>query len=403
MKLRKFGRVMLAFVVSAGLAYSITACGVSHTVDFVFVTASKGTTQGVGQISVFAVDSQSGALSQVPDSPFISGGRNPVAEVTGADSKNLYVANELDNTIVQFKIGSDGKLYSTHTVNTPGSEPTALAVSPDGKFLFVLDNFRPNSPVFTDLNPGPGGLVVFPLDATGNFGTPVANGNTNFWPLPFQPTSINVLANGKSLYVVSRTGSVPGTNGVVTGFSIGSGGVLLDLPGSPFTAGTSPNAIASDPTSRFVYVTDGASNQIIAYGVTPNGTLVPTVNGPTTTGGFPDAVTVDPRGLFVYVANYNDPSVWAYAIDQATGVPTTVSSGGVYANEAGPTCLLIEPALGRFLYVSNFLADTVTGLQINPTTGGMIATQGPVYKSAPQPTCVAAVTHGNHAIQHTQG
>ncbi|HEY0795524.1 MAG TPA: beta-propeller fold lactonase family protein [Acidisarcina sp.] len=403
MKSRKFGRFILASAVSVGMVYSITACGVSHTVDFVFVTASKGTTNGVGQISSFAVDSQSGALSQVPDSPFLSGGRNPVAEVTGADSKNLYVANELDNTIVQFQIGNDGKLYSTHTVNTPGSEPVALAVSPDGKYLFVLDNFRPNNPVYTDLNPGPGGLVVIPLDSTGNFGTPVANGNTSFWPLPFQPAAINVLANGSSLYVVSRTGSVPGTNGVVTGFSIGSGGTLTPVAGSPFTAGTSPNAIASDPTSRFVYVTDGASNQIISYGVTSSGALVPSTNGPTTTGGFPDAVTVDPRGLFVYVANYNDPSVWAFAIDQATGVPTAVSSGGVYANEAGPTCVLIEPALGRFLYVSNFLADTVTGLEINPTTGGMIATQGPVYKAAAQPTCVSAVTHGNHAIQHTQG
>ena len=236
MKLRKFGRVMLATAVSLGTIYSITACGVSHTVDFIFVTASKGTTNGEGQISSFAVDSQSGALSQVPDSPFLSGGRNPVAEVTAANSKNLYVANELDNTIVQFKIGNDGKLYSTHTINTPGSEPVGLAVSPDGKYLFVLDNFRPNNPVYTDLNPGPGGLIVIPLDATGNFGTPVANGNTSFWPLPFQPISINVLANGQFLYVVSRTGSVSGTNGVVTGFGIGSGGTLTPIAGSPFSA-----------------------------------------------------------------------------------------------------------------------------------------------------------------------
>ena len=80
MKLRKFGRVTLATALSAGLVFCITACGVSHTVDYVFVTASKGNACGEGQISSYKVDSQSGALTQVPDSPFLRGGRNPVAE-----------------------------------------------------------------------------------------------------------------------------------------------------------------------------------------------------------------------------------------------------------------------------------------------------------------------------------
>ena len=403
MKLRKFGRVLLASAVSTGLVTCITACGVSHTVDYLFVTASKGNASGVGEISSYSVDSVSGALTQVPDSPFLSGGRNPVAEVTAPNGSNLYVANQLDNTIVQFKIGDDGKLYPTSTVNTPGSEPTALAVSPDGTLLFVTDNYAPNNPAYTDLNPGPGGLIVFPINATGGLGTPVANGSLNFWPLPFTPAGVNVLANGSTVYVVSKSGAVAGTNGGVTAFTIGSGGALTTVPGSPFAAGASPNAVATDPTSRFLYVTDGASNQLISYGIATGGALVPQVNGPTATGGFPDAVTVDPRGMFVYIANYNDPSVMAFAIDQATGNPTSVATGGTYAARTGPTCVLIEPSLGRFLYVSNFLDNTVTGLEINTTTGGMIATQGPDYLAAPQPTCLAAVTHGNHAIQHTQG
>jgi 6-phosphogluconolactonase len=349
------------------------------------------------------VDSQSGALTQVPDSPFLSGGRNPVAEATSPDGKNLYVANQLDNTIVQLSIGSDGKLYPTTTVNTPGSEPTALTVSPDGTLLFVVVNYQPANPVYTDLNPGPGGLIVYPLSTSGVPGTPIANGDTSFWPLPFSPAAVNVLANGTAVYVVSRTGAVPGTNGEVTAFSIGTGGALTTVSGSPFVAGTTPNAIASDPTSRFVYVTDGASNQLISYGATSTGALIPQINGPTATGGFPDAVTVDPSGMFVYVANYNDPSIGGYQINQATGNPVALGTGGIYTARTGPTCVLVEPALGHFLYVSNFLDNTVTGLEINTTTGAMEATQGPDYKSASQPTCLAAVTHGNHATQHTQG
>ncbi len=44
------------------------------------------------------------------------------------DFTTLYVVNQDDNTIVQFLIGSDGKLYPQHTINTPGVFPLAVTV-----------------------------------------------------------------------------------------------------------------------------------------------------------------------------------------------------------------------------------------------------------------------------------
>ena len=38
------------------------------------------------------------------------------------------MVNEDDNTIVQFAIGNDGKLYPQNTYNTPGVFPVAVAV-----------------------------------------------------------------------------------------------------------------------------------------------------------------------------------------------------------------------------------------------------------------------------------
>ena len=35
-----------------------------------------------------------------------------------------------------------------------------------------------------------------------------------------------------------------------------------------------PNAVASDPTGKFLYVTDGASNQMYGFQVQANGSLV---------------------------------------------------------------------------------------------------------------------------------
>src|SRR5882672_5990001 len=115
MKFRKSGQVLLAAAVSLGVGLGITSCGQSNTVDFLYVTANK---QNPGQISVYYVDQLSGALSQIKDSPYSSGGKNPVAAVTSPNGKNLYVINQDDNTLVQFGIGTDAKLYQSHTYNT---------------------------------------------------------------------------------------------------------------------------------------------------------------------------------------------------------------------------------------------------------------------------------------------
>ena len=171
MKLSKSGRIALASVVSLGLGFGATACGPSNTIDYLYVTASK---QNPGQISVYKVDSEAGILYQITDSPYGSGGRNPVADVTSPNGKNLYVINHDDNTIVEFAIGTDGKLYPQQTCNLPGSYPVQLAVNPGGTYLYIVETYQPN---FSTSIPGPGGLVIFPINANGPLGGPFLNGN----------------------------------------------------------------------------------------------------------------------------------------------------------------------------------------------------------------------------------
>ena len=119
----------------------LTACG-TLTVDFVYVTSAKAAgPNSYGEVDVFEVNSESGFMRPIQTSPFPSGGRNPVAEAVSPDDTNLYVVNEDDNTIVQFIIGNDGKLYPQNTVNTPGIFPLGVAVG--GAHLFVIDTFQP--------------------------------------------------------------------------------------------------------------------------------------------------------------------------------------------------------------------------------------------------------------------
>jgi 6-phosphogluconolactonase len=389
MKLSKSGRFALASVVSLALGFGATACGPSNTIDFLYVTASK---QNPGQINVYKVDSQAGILYQITDSPYSSGGRNPVADAASPNGKNLYVINHDDNTIVEFAIGTDGKLYPQQTCNLPGSYPSQLTVNAAGTYLYVVETYQPN---FSLSIPGPGALVAFPINANGQLGAtdtlcqPVPNGTSPFFALGNNPVAVNVLPNGNFLYAVNEG------DASVAAFQVGSDGVLSSI--GLFTVGTTPNAVASDPAGKFLYVTDGASNQMYGFQVQANGSLVRMAK-PFKTDNLPNAIAVDPRGVYLYVANFNANDVNAYTIDQNTGNATPISGSSIYAVGNGPLCLLIEPAEGRYIYTANFLGNTVSGLAVNTATGGLSAVQNTPFGAAQQPTCSAAITHGKHTV-----
>ena len=393
MKFSKFGRIALASVVSLGFGIGLTACGPSNTIDFIYVTSSK---DNPGRINVLKVDSQAGALIPIADSPYSSEGRNPVADVASANGKNLYVINHDDNTIVEFAIGTDGKLYPQQTCNMPGSFPTQLAINKAGTYLYVVETYQPN---FSTNIPGPGALIVFPVNATGGLGatgslcTPVANGVNAFFPAGKSPVAVNVLANGGFVYVVNEG------DATISAFKVASDGTLATV--GTFPVGVAPNAIASDPTNKFLYVTDGAANQMIGFLLQANGSLV-AMQTPFKTDQLPDAVAVDPRGIYVYVANYNANNVSAYTIDRATGNATQISGSTTYAVDTGPLCILIEPAEARYVYTANFLGNTISGLALKPATGALSAVQNTPFKAAGQPTCSAAITHGNHSVEVLQ-
>ena len=121
-------------------------------IQSIFFT-SLASKQNPGQISVYKVDSEAGRF--IPDR------RLPVRlRAAGTQSlmrrqpngKNLYVINHDDNTVVEFAIGTDGKLYPQQTCNLPGSYPVQLTVNPASTYLYVVRRAgRTSVPAF----PGP--------------------------------------------------------------------------------------------------------------------------------------------------------------------------------------------------------------------------------------------------------
>lgn len=403
MKFNKSSQLLLVSAASLLVASVLTACSQftqTLTVDFVYVASAKAAgPNNYGEIDVYEINSESGRMRQIPSSPFPSNGRNPVAEAVSSDNKNLFVANQDDNTIVQFTIGSDGKLYAYNTVNTPGVFPLGLSSSTSN--LFVVDTYQP-LPTCSTAAPCSGSIAVYPLSAaSGNtpvtMGSPAVNSSlsASYWPLAVAgkptdvivPTAVNVLGSGSYVYVTAYDSSVTPHVGYIFGFSVGSGGVLTALAGSPFPAGVLPSALASDAGSKYLYVTDYSSNNVRAYSVS-SGLLTPLAGSPFRAGSSPAAIVVDPSFPFAYVANSTDSTVSAYSI--SSGALTNL---GTYATGLQPVAIGIDPSTNHFLYTANYLGNTVSGFQLSQTAGTLLNSQFSPYSANNQPTAVAAVPH----------
>jgi len=405
MKFNKSSQLVLVAAASLAAATLVTACSQftqTLTVDFVYVASSKAAgADQYGEIDVFEINSESGRMRPIPTSPFPSAGRNPVSEAVSSDYKNLFVANQDDNTLVEFVIGSDGKLYPYSTVNTPGVYPQAIAANSAN--LFVVDTYQP-LPLCSTADPCSGAIAVFPLTGKSTTCTasvciqPAATNpaiNGNYWPLTIAgstdiivPTGVNVLASGSYVYVTAYDSSATPHAGYVFGFSVGTGGVLTPLPGSPFAAGAQPSAVASDASSAYLYVTDYARGDVLAYNVAANGALSTMAGSPFPAGSQPSAIVVNPKYPYAYVTNSQDATISAYST--SNGVLTSL---GTYQTGLQPVAIGIDPSTYHFLFTANYLGNDVTGYEMSTTAGTLVSSQFSPFGANAQPTAVAAIPH----------
>jgi 6-phosphogluconolactonase (cycloisomerase 2 family) len=414
MKWNKLGRGTLASILSLALV-SVTACSRDYVLAYVYVTTAKpltGTSPN-GGVSAYAVDFQIGSLTPLADSP-IQAGRNPVTLVASPSGLNLYVVNHDDSSVGEYAIGTDGKIFLQNTYNVTGSMATAIAIDAAGKFLYVTFTYQlgPNGQqLYSPASPGPGGVTIFPINGDGSLGTPstLKVGNNPVGIVVSRPP-----AGGTAVFAYVLDQETPTTpKATVLGFSQNlTTGALTPTPGTVITtdstgrtvatgygAGTTPSAIAEDPSARFVYITDEATNQLFGNLVANNGSLVPMTNSPFATGIFPVGLTIDPRGKFLYVANFSSNTVGAYAIDTATGTPVGSVGSASTSVDTAPMCVTIEPALGIYLYSANNLASTVSALKLDPHNGGLSQVQNTPFPSSGLPTCAVAVANGSHPTQ----
>jgi 6-phosphogluconolactonase (cycloisomerase 2 family) len=406
MKLSRFGRVSLAFVVSVAIGLGMTACG-QGTIGFMWVLGTQ-----YNQIAGFKIDHNTGNLTAIPKSPFTSGGTNPVSIVVKSGGRFVYVVNQgtpavgttpaVAGNIAAFSVGNDGVLTFQQSYESQGSSPVWAVSDSAGAFLYVLDQIAPDGS-------GNGDITVFGIDQTTGRLQLIPNQQVKdaqgtqltYFPVGPQPTMMRFSGAG-CLYTIN-TGDQ-----TVFPYSVGTAGQLTLTTNSTITTGAKQlTSISSN--GNFVYLTDaGATTD------SPGGFILPYTSGTgcslnTVTGGAvanlpgtsnPVYSMTDSQGLFLYVVNKSSTnatspatsSISAFSIvDTATGKLQPITAGGTenpYAVGAGPVCMVEDPSF-QYIYTSNNIDGTVTGKQINKKTGQLSDLQrGSKFPATGQATCL---------------
>jgi len=233
-------------------------------------------------------------------------------------------------------------------------------------------------------NAGDNTVSVYSIDLTTGalsaVGTPVPTGTS--------PYAIAPSPDGRYVYVGNE-----GSNSI-SGYAVNATtGALTKIVGSPFAAGTDPQALAfaSIPSGgTYLYVANNGSNTLSAYSVDAStGALTPLPTATYVTGSSPAAVSATSYGGFsyggfVFVANNGGSNdISAFTITAKTGALTPVA-GSPFAAGGNPHSLVLTPRFTdwetydtRYLYTANFDGtSSVSGFLVDNDTGVLTPLSG---------------------------
>jgi len=351
--------------------YGSSAAGSSN--DYIYVANSNA-----DDIAGFSLSS--GKLYELGNSPYsLETGIAPSAMVTTPNGSFLYVGSA-SGAVYLYGINANGSLTlgaSGQPVATLSIEPTYMAVDRQSNFLFIGSNtadqmyeyainsntgaltapsgnpqgsvtlkggpeqiyVAPNNQyIYVGETPaagGSGGIDIFTLNASTGALSNQLHTNSNDATL-YADTALVSDSNSKYLFV-GETGC-----SCIRAFTIGSGGGLSEVAGSPFGNLLGPSAIAVDPTDSYVYVSSKDSNEILGYQIGASGALTELSSSPYVggtgkgAGTDPVAMALDATNTYLVVAaaqDYPDLAIFSfdtstagkldYVVDAATGTDPT--------------------------------------------------------------------------------
>ena len=215
--------------------------------------------------------------------------------------------------------------------------------------------------------------------ATGALGEPaLAAKMTN-------PSFLAIHPDGKKLYAVGEVGeSGKRKGGAVAAFELSPKGDLKAI-NDQSTVGGGPCHITLNPEGPAVLVANYGGGSVVSYRVGPDGSLGEpasfiqhkgaSVNKQRQEAPHAHSINTDPSGTFVYAADLGLDQVLIYKLDKATGALSPADPANVAVPKgSGPRHFCFHPS-GKFAFVINELANTITAFTHNPKTGALTSYQ----------------------------
>ena len=267
-----------------------------------------------GGVSAFSIDRSTGKLTFLNEVP--SRGADPCYITLDKTGKYVLVANYTGGSIAAFPVLEDGRLgeasafvqHTGHGTNPERQEKAhahSIDLSPDNRFAMVDDlgldelfvykfdsangSLTPNDPPFAKLDPG-AGPRHFALSPNGKFAYVVAE----------MHSTVTVFSNDE------KTGTLHPLQ------------TISALP-KDFAGRNDDAEIEMHPSGKFLYVSNRGSDTITVFSIDPaKGTLTPVAYTPTQ-GKEPRSFEIDPTGKFLFAANQKSDNIVVFRIDPKTG------------------------------------------------------------------------------------
>lgn len=295
----------------------------SPSPEFVYA----GITNGSGGVAAFKLDQNNGKLTEVAGSPAILNGMSSFGPLATAQGF-VYTENLQSSTageMFQFQPNATtGSLTLVHAKNfrlASDEQMDQLFASPNGNNLYgifqsSLTSFGLNHGLPSEL-----GSVV------------VAQEQGSIWGFasdPAAPFAYAAVQSGNP-FQGFQTPVVELLNVAANGNLTDSGAAVAQLPNVFVPGGQS--GLAVDPTGHFLVVINGAQDdQLSVFAINSDGSLAEVPGSPFSTGSSQAvAVHFDPTGQHVYLLDGGQVSPFVedmkvFAIDNASGALTAVQS-----------------------------------------------------------------------------
>lgn len=226
----------------------------------------------------------------------------------------LFVANYAGGVSV-YPLQTDGSLSAaSHIERFEGqgphprqeaSHPHSVAISPDGRFIYVAD-------LGTDR------ILIFHFNLEEGSLTPAALPYAKLAP-GAGPRHLSFHPNGQLIYVINEL------NSTITAFQYDrTDGSLQPLQSvSTLPMSYDGENLCADihltPDGRYLYGSNRGHNSLAIFAVDPGDGSLTTVGYQPTLGDFPRNFAIDARGRYLYVANQNTDSIIQFEIDSTNG------------------------------------------------------------------------------------